>query len=83
MSVKSDSRHLYLRVIDHIKEKIKDGAYKERQKLPSEFDLAKELGVSRATLREASRYFRRRKCCHSQTWCRNICKCKAVIFFWD
>ena len=55
MSVKSDSRHLYLRVIDHIKEKIKDGAYKERQKLPSEFDLAKELGVSRATLREALR----------------------------
>ena len=51
MSVKSDSRHLYLRVIDHIKEKIKDGAYK-RQKLPSEFDLAKELGVSRATLRK-------------------------------
>ncbi len=37
------------------KKKIKDGAYKERQKLPSEFDLAKELGVSRATLREALR----------------------------
>ena len=55
MSVKSDSRHLYLRVIDHIKGKIKDGAYKEKQKLPSEFDLAKELGVSRATLREALR----------------------------
>lgn len=55
MSVKSDSRHLYLRVIDHIKEKIKSGAYKEKQKLPSEFDLAKELGVSRATLREALR----------------------------
>ncbi|ENQ3078548.1 GntR family transcriptional regulator [Bacillus sp. WLY-B-L8] len=55
MSVKSDSRHLYLRVIDHIKEKIKSGVYKEKQKLPSEFDLAKELGVSRATLREALR----------------------------
>ena len=65
MSVKSDSRHLYLRVIDHIKEKIKDGAYKERQKLPSEFDLAKELGVSRATLKGSAAYFRRRKCCHS------------------
>ncbi|MFD3445525.1 GntR family transcriptional regulator [Microbacteriaceae bacterium 4G12] len=55
MSIRSDSRHLYLRVIDRIKEDIKNGVYKERQKLPSEFDLAKELGVSRATLREALR----------------------------
>lgn len=55
MSIRSDSRHLYLRVIDRIKEDIKDGVYQEKQKLPSEFDLAKELGVSRATLREALR----------------------------
>ncbi|MCP8969055.1 GntR family transcriptional regulator [Ectobacillus ponti] len=55
MTIRSDSRHLYLRVIDRIKEDIKDGVYKEKQKLPSEFDLAKELGVSRATLREALR----------------------------
>lgn len=55
MSIRSDNRHLYLRVIDRIKEDIKNGVYKEKQKLPSEFDLAKELGVSRATLREALR----------------------------
>jgi GntR family transcriptional regulator len=55
MSIKSDSRHLYLRVIDRLKEDVKNGVYKEKQKLPSEFDLAKELGVSRATLREALR----------------------------
>ncbi|MTH51772.1 UTRA domain-containing protein [Bacillus mangrovi] len=55
MSIKSDNRHLYLQVIDRIKEDIKSGAYEEKQKLPSEFDLAKNLGVSRATLREALR----------------------------
>ncbi|WP_416826818.1 GntR family transcriptional regulator [Ectobacillus polymachus] len=55
MSIRSDNRHLYLQVIDRIKEDITKGVYKEKQKLPSEFDLAKELGVSRATLREALR----------------------------
>ncbi|WP_141433473.1 GntR family transcriptional regulator [Bacillus sp. 03113] len=55
MSIKSDSRHLYLQVIDHLKQDIKEGVYQEREKLPSEFDLAKKLGVSRATLREALR----------------------------
>jgi GntR family transcriptional regulator len=55
MSIKSDNRHLYLQVIDKIKKDIENGVYKEKQKLPSEFDLAKQLGVSRATLREALR----------------------------
>lgn len=55
MSIKSDNRHLYLQVIDHLKQDIENGIYKEREKLPSEFDLAKLLGVSRATLREALR----------------------------
>ncbi|MEK4970337.1 GntR family transcriptional regulator [Cytobacillus sp. FSL R7-0696] len=55
MSIKSDSRHLYLQVIDRLKQDIDKGIYKEREKLPSEFDLAKQLGVSRATLREALR----------------------------
>jgi len=50
-----DSRHLYLRVIDQIKRDIESGKYKTKQKLPSEFQLSKELGVSRATLREALR----------------------------
>lgn len=55
MSIKSDNRHLYLQVIDRLKQDIEEGIYKEREKLPSEFDLAKQLGVSRATLREALR----------------------------
>jgi GntR family transcriptional regulator len=55
MSIKSDNRHLYLQVIDHLKHDIDNGIYKEKEKLPSEFDLAKKLGVSRATLREALR----------------------------
>lgn len=55
MSIKSDSRHLYLQVIDRLKQDIEVGIYKEKEKLPSEFDLAKQLGVSRATLREALR----------------------------
>ncbi|MDQ0198621.1 GntR family transcriptional regulator [Neobacillus ginsengisoli] len=55
MSIKSDNRHLYLQVIDRLKQDIEQGIYKEKEKLPSEFDLAKHLGVSRATLREALR----------------------------
>lgn len=55
MSIKSDNRHLYLQVIDHLKQDIDSGVYQEKEKLPSEFDLAKKLGVSRATLREALR----------------------------
>ncbi|KIL73630.1 GntR family transcriptional regulator [Bacillus badius] len=55
MTIKSDSRHLYLQVIDRLKRDIEAGVYKEKEKLPSEFELAKQLGVSRATLREALR----------------------------
>jgi len=50
-----DSRHLYLQVIDEITRDIERGKYKEREKLPSEYQLSKQLGVSRATLREALR----------------------------
>lgn len=55
MSTKADNRHLYLKVIERIKEDIKNGIYTEKEKLPSEFELSKKLGVSRATLREALR----------------------------
>lgn len=55
MTIKVDHRHLYLQVIDRIKEDIEKGIFKEKEKLPSEFELAKSLGVSRATLREALR----------------------------
>jgi len=55
LTIKSDQRHLYLQVIDHLKADIEKGIYKENEKLPSEFELSKTLGVSRATLREALR----------------------------
>lgn len=55
MSIKQDNRPLYLQVIDRLKKDIEKGIYKEKEKLPSEFELAKQLGVSRATLREALR----------------------------
>ncbi|MHA6251236.1 GntR family transcriptional regulator [Oceanobacillus sp. CAU 1775] len=55
MSLKIDSRQLYLQVVDELKRKIKGGVFAENQKLPSEYNLSKQLGVSRATLREALR----------------------------
>ncbi|MFE6167084.1 GntR family transcriptional regulator [Viridibacillus arvi] len=55
MTIKTDSRHLYLQVIDRLKEDIEKGVFKEKEKLPSEFELSRTLGVSRATLREALR----------------------------
>lgn len=55
MTIKVDHRHLYLQVIDRLKQDIEKGIFKEKEKLPSEFELAKSLGVSRATLREALR----------------------------
>lgn len=61
MSTKTDNRHLYLKVIDRIKEDIQTGVYAEKEKLPSEFELSKLLGVSRATLREALRVLEEEK----------------------
>ncbi|WP_341301971.1 GntR family transcriptional regulator [Lysinibacillus sp. FSL H8-0500] len=55
MTIKADHRHLYLQVIDRLKSDIEAGIFKENEKLPSEFELSKSLGVSRATLREALR----------------------------
>ena len=55
MTIKADHRHLYLQVIDRLKSDIEKGVYQENEKLPSEFELSKSLGVSRATLREALR----------------------------
>ncbi|WP_163530664.1 GntR family transcriptional regulator [Halobacillus ihumii] len=55
MSIRQDTRHLYLQVIEQIKRDIENGIFFEKEKLPSEFELSKSLGVSRATLREALR----------------------------
>ncbi|WP_096189066.1 GntR family transcriptional regulator [Evansella halocellulosilytica] len=53
--IKSDHRPLYLQVIDKIKNDIEEGTFEAGERLPSEFELSKQLGVSRATLREALR----------------------------
>lgn len=45
--------HLYLQVIERLRKDIESGKFKENERFPSEFELAKELGVSRSTLREA------------------------------
>ncbi|WP_124070870.1 GntR family transcriptional regulator [Filibacter tadaridae] len=55
MMVKTDQRHLYVQVIERLKQDIESGVFKENERFPSEFDLARSLGVSRATLREALR----------------------------
>lgn len=55
MVVKTDQRHLYVQVIERLKRDIETGIFKANEKFPSEFELARNLGVSRATLREALR----------------------------
>lgn len=61
MSVKKDPRHLYVRVIERIKQDIQTGRFKEHERLPSEASLSELLGVSRATLREALRVLEEEK----------------------
>lgn len=55
MSIKGSSRSLSLLVMDRIKDDIEAGRLQPGQRLPSEAELSKRLGVSRATLREALR----------------------------
>ncbi|WP_339249795.1 GntR family transcriptional regulator [Sporosarcina sp. FSL W8-0480] len=61
MLVKTDQRHLYVQVIERLKDDIESGVFKENEKFPSEFELARNLGVSRATLREALRVLEEEK----------------------
>ena len=51
--LKNNNKPLYLLVINKIKEDIEKGVIEYGSRLPSEFELSKQLGVSRATLREA------------------------------
>lgn len=53
--IRPDTRPLYMLVIDRIKELSNSGEWGPGTRLPSEFELAKQFGVSRATLREALR----------------------------
>ncbi len=59
--VKADQRHLYVQVIERLKQDIDSGIFKENERFPSEFELARTLGVSRATLREALRVLEEEK----------------------
>jgi len=47
------SGKIYLEIIEQIKEMIESGLLKPGYKLPSEIELAKEFGTSRASVREA------------------------------
>lgn len=53
--LRPDTRPLYMLVIDRLKEMSASGEWPPGTRLPSEFELAKMFGVSRATLREALR----------------------------
>ena len=53
--IRPDSRPLYILVKEKIDEQIADGTYQPGEQLPSEAKLSENLGVSRATLREALR----------------------------
>jgi GntR family transcriptional regulator len=44
---------LYIQIEDQIRTEIKNPDYKQGKKLPNEVDLAKQLGVSRSTMRQA------------------------------
>ena len=51
--LKLDSRPLYDRAVEALNEFIEQGQYKSGDRLPSEEELARQLGISRPTLREA------------------------------
>lgn len=53
--------HLYLQVIERLKKDIESGVFKENERFPSEFELARKFGVSRSTLREALQILEREK----------------------
>ena len=44
--VKADQRHLYLQVIERLKKDIETGIFKENERFPSEFELARNTWVS-------------------------------------
>ena len=43
MMVKADQRHLYVQVIERLKKDIESGIFKENERFPSEFELARTL----------------------------------------
>ncbi|MDF2684808.1 MAG: GntR family transcriptional regulator, partial [Brevibacillus sp.] len=61
MSIKGNVRSLCLLVMDKIKGDIESGQLRPGERLPSEAELSKQLGISRATLREALRLLEEEK----------------------
>lgn len=59
--IKTDNRPLYILVKEKIDELVSEGVFAEGDRLPSENTLAENLGVSRATLREALRVLEEEK----------------------
>ncbi|MCT2534583.1 GntR family transcriptional regulator [Aquibacillus koreensis] len=53
MSLKSDNSYIYIQIAEQLKQQVEQGIYKEKEKLPSEFELCKQLSVKREELREA------------------------------
>ena len=63
---------LYLEAIDILVQHIQEGKYPPGAKLPSEEQLAREMGISRVTLREALRVLSEDGILVSPSWKRNI-----------
>ncbi|MBM7572084.1 GntR family transcriptional regulator [Aquibacillus albus] len=52
MTIQSDNNQLLVQAIEQMKASIDNGIFKEKELLPSEFELAKKLGISRTVLKE-------------------------------
>lgn len=57
VKLRLDHRPLYVQAEDALRELLESGTFQPGQQLPTEPDLAQQLGISRSTLREAMRTF--------------------------
>ncbi|WP_163536850.1 GntR family transcriptional regulator [Gracilibacillus sp. YIM 98692] len=47
------NNHATITAVDHLKSLIEEGYYKEKEKLPTDYELAKDFGVTRQEIKEA------------------------------
>ncbi|MGM0502155.1 MAG: GntR family transcriptional regulator [Bacillota bacterium] len=78
--IRPDSRPLYILVKEKIDEKIANGTYQPDEQLPSEAQLSEDLGVSRATLREALRVLEKEGKVNRRQGVGTFITKKAVLF---